>query len=193
MELKREATTFGPQILKELNVLHAIYWVICAWKDTSPDTIMKCFINCGFQSDTPVLNSESDADDEDELPLIMHKLAKYLFGCDVNDLIQIDKDFHTCDNDLSSWDRSVTEILGEGEESESDIDEDVTERHEENDKSLRLRGICVMSAQIQKWAIKNGHSDVVQAPMELRNCVGNTMMTGDILKQKKISDFFIRK
>ncbi|XP_052262071.1 tigger transposable element-derived protein 4-like [Dreissena polymorpha] len=35
MELERSSATTGPQILKEVNILQAIYWVISAWKETT--------------------------------------------------------------------------------------------------------------------------------------------------------------
>lgn len=50
MELERSPAATGPQILKEVTILQAIYWVIGAWRDTTCETISKCFMKCGFSA-----------------------------------------------------------------------------------------------------------------------------------------------
>ena len=40
------------QLLKEINVLKAIYWIKQAWNDVKCDTIAKCFKKCGFVDNT---------------------------------------------------------------------------------------------------------------------------------------------
>ena len=107
-----------------MNILQAIYWVISAWKETTTETIGKCFAKCGFlsESEKSASASEKSADEseksaseseniaseseksersecddvEDELSLIMHKLARDLFGCEVKNLINIDRDNNMC-------------------------------------------------------------------------------------------------
>ena len=40
------------QLLKEVDVLQAIYWFKQAWDDVKAETIQKCFKNCGFKEHT---------------------------------------------------------------------------------------------------------------------------------------------
>lgn len=40
------------QVSKQVNVLHAVSWLACAWKEVSPTLISQCFSQCGF--DMPV-------------------------------------------------------------------------------------------------------------------------------------------
>lgn len=37
-------------LLRDVNVLQAIYWISSALKEVSSDTIEKCFANCGFSA-----------------------------------------------------------------------------------------------------------------------------------------------
>ena len=50
MERSKEKDCF--QLLKERNVLKAIYWIKQAWNDVKCDTIAKCFKKCGFVDNT---------------------------------------------------------------------------------------------------------------------------------------------
>ena len=50
MERSKEKDCF--QLLNEINVLKAIYWIKQAWNDVKCDTIAKCFKKCGFVDNT---------------------------------------------------------------------------------------------------------------------------------------------
>ena len=60
------------QLLKEINVLKAIYWIKQAWNDIKCDTIVKCFKKCGFVDN------------------IVKNLAEKLFASTVDELREID-------------------------------------------------------------------------------------------------------
>ena len=52
----------GPQILKDVTMLQAIYWVNTAWKDPLMSTIEKWFLNSGFSmcnTTSDILQSET--------------------------------------------------------------------------------------------------------------------------------------
>jgi hypothetical protein len=44
----RRPTKLGPEILREITILQAYYWISAAWKEVDSDTIVKCFAKCGF-------------------------------------------------------------------------------------------------------------------------------------------------
>ena len=47
-QMKRSKEKYCSQLLKEINVLKAIYWIKQGWYDVKCDTIVKCFTKCGF-------------------------------------------------------------------------------------------------------------------------------------------------
>ncbi|XP_052255184.1 tigger transposable element-derived protein 4-like [Dreissena polymorpha] len=210
MELERSSATTGPQILKEVNILQAIYWVISAWKETTTETIGKCFAKCGFMSDSEKSASASDsekcADDitsdksdksecddvEDDLPLIMHKLAHDLFGCEVKDLINIDRDFTTCATDMDEWKKSAPEILQEDGCDEEDDTNPTEEEATTSETTLSMSEVVEMSRKLKDWAVKKGHHDLLATLMEASNQIGDIAMNGEKVKQTKIEDFFFR-
>ena len=50
--MEKDKTICASQLLKEVDVLQAIYWIKQAWDDVKAETIQKCFINCGFKEQT---------------------------------------------------------------------------------------------------------------------------------------------
>ena len=69
------------QLLKEINVLKAIYWIKQAWNHVKCDTIAKCFKKCGFVDNTT------------------ENLAEEVFGATVDELREIDANNEESDND----------------------------------------------------------------------------------------------
>ncbi|XP_053406295.1 tigger transposable element-derived protein 4-like [Mercenaria mercenaria] len=77
MELKQGKSGFD--LLKDISVLDAIYWVARAFKEVEISTIVKCFAKCGFQlnsveseSECTVLNdSESDEEEDDNYSIAL--------------------------------------------------------------------------------------------------------------------------
>ncbi|XP_053392576.1 tigger transposable element-derived protein 6-like [Mercenaria mercenaria] len=108
MEMDKHTAKTGPQVLRDITVL-----------ETKEVTVIKCFKKCGFGVDSalPVdsTSSENDSSDDgdldDDFPLAVLKMAQELFGCDMPELIKIDQDFATCDNNMTDWDRPAQEIM----------------------------------------------------------------------------------
>jgi len=77
---KDNSTDVGSQLLKEMSVLDAIYWIIVAWEELDSSTIVKCFYKAGFNMDEDTRHPQSDdvsadvdgdeeVDVEDDVPL----------------------------------------------------------------------------------------------------------------------------
>ena len=49
MEMHKEK--FASEILKKIDVLHAITWIKNAWDSETPETIKKCIKRCGFRTE----------------------------------------------------------------------------------------------------------------------------------------------
>ena len=91
----------GTDILKQISVLDAIYWINSSWKETEPATIQKRFKKCGLSADLLVngngLVSDSEQCDEDKVPLSVLKMLKELFGVEFQELLKIDHSVPVCD------------------------------------------------------------------------------------------------
>ena len=56
---KMESATSVHELAKSVTVADAVSWIKSAWKEVKPETIKKCFINCGFESSDNV-NSQDN-------------------------------------------------------------------------------------------------------------------------------------
>ena len=50
--MEKDKAICASQLLKEVDVLQAIYWIKQTWDDVKAETIQKCFKNCGFKEQT---------------------------------------------------------------------------------------------------------------------------------------------
>lgn len=103
----------GSDILKGISVLDAIYWIHASWKEVESSTIQNCFLKCGFNVDLLGVdnNSDSEWDDDDEVPLAMLRLSRDLFGFEFPALVEIDKSVQTCDENPTNWESNARDVL----------------------------------------------------------------------------------
>ncbi|XP_053405027.1 uncharacterized protein LOC128558824 [Mercenaria mercenaria] len=96
-EINRQPAISGSELLKQLNILIAIYWINNSWSEVEESTIRKCFVKSGFgkvsdadisdkeSSDQSVnsdtVNRDDDDSDDDDIPLAAMKMSYGLFGC----------------------------------------------------------------------------------------------------------------
>ena len=98
-EMEKHKDMCGSELLKQITVLDAIYWVKNSWDEVESSTIVKCFAKCGFKfSDSESVDSEVETPDIDEdIPLRLVSLANELFGCEFSELVEIEREIPTCD------------------------------------------------------------------------------------------------
>ena len=92
----------GSELLKQLNVLDAVYWVKHSWDEVEESTIVKCFKKCGFGSDkTSSETDDSDLDFNKDIPLHLVRLTHQLFGCEFSELVEMEQSILTCDQKMN--------------------------------------------------------------------------------------------
>uniref|UniRef100_A0A8W8I2G5 HTH CENPB-type domain-containing protein n=1 Tax=Magallana gigas TaxID=29159 RepID=A0A8W8I2G5_MAGGI len=136
----------GSEILKNISLLDAIYWIDRSWKEVETSTIVKCFKRCGFvdmqNENLPTTEvdvndgGDDDEDEDDDVPLAVLQLSRELFGCEFRELVKMDADMETCDNQERDWDKPASEIIEEMNEKE---DEDYEEEESEECESVICR------------------------------------------------------
>ena len=114
------------QLLKETNVLKAIYWIKQAWNYVKCDTIAKSFKKCGFVDntaenlaeelfgatvdelrETDANNEESDDDDEIDFNLVAEKVLNH----SICELIEAESLLKTSDDTEINWEANACDII----------------------------------------------------------------------------------
>jgi hypothetical protein len=115
--MDRQPSLGGTELLKQISILDAIYWLSNAWDEVTELTIQKCFKKSGFAGDFSKTDQNESVcardeieigsntieqqhqdvmdDDDDDVPLSALKMSYEIFGCSFNDLLQIDNQLHT--------------------------------------------------------------------------------------------------
>ena len=85
-EMEKDKSKCESELLKNINILQAIYWINRSWQEVETSTIQKCFAKCGFRDfsrDESAFNDMSDSEEEDDdIPLKFISLARELFNCE---------------------------------------------------------------------------------------------------------------
>ncbi|XP_035680164.1 tigger transposable element-derived protein 4-like [Branchiostoma floridae] len=147
-KMDEDKTLQGPEILKSTNVLQAIYWISYAWNDVDPSTIVKCFNKAGFTVTEPQPPQTGEMAEEDTTPVRVETLCMELFGCELSELVEIDRELATCNNE-SRMVGTAAELLSNlrpsTDEAETSDEEDEAATVEQPAKQVSLReaGSCV--------------------------------------------------
>jgi len=138
----------GSELLKQTSVLDAIYWISSAWDEVDESTILKCFQRCGFnlpsenninsvnEDDDENHINEHDDDQDDDIPLAAIKFSREIFGCEFQELVEIDKNVCTCDTSLIDWEKPGSDLLQniQCDSDDSDGDDDTA-----NEKDVHVQ------------------------------------------------------
>ena len=149
-QMERSKEKDCSQLLKEINVLKAIYWIKQAWNDVKCCTIAKSFKKCGFVDNTAenleeelfgatvdelreidLNNEESDNGDGDDDEIDFNLVAKKILNHSINELIEAESLLKTSDDAEVKWEANacdIIETLEEKEKAESEEErEDATD------------------------------------------------------------------
>ena len=89
----------------QISILDTVYWVSEAWKVVENNTITKCFEKTGFSfpaGGEQVTDGDDNINNEDDdIPLSIQKLTNDLFGFELSDLVKLDQEVNTFDNNTT--------------------------------------------------------------------------------------------
>ena len=197
----------GTDILKQISILDAIYWINGSWKEIEPSTIQRCFKKCGLSADLFVSGNGLVSDsgqcdvDEDEVPLSVLKMSKELFGVEFQELLNIDHSAPvcgTCDSESTmNWSNDAQTLL---ESLRGPSVEQVNEDNSDDDDDNCVNDTNLVSAveagtmieKLKTYALQCGHDKMLGNIMELQEffIASRTELSS---KQAKICDFFCKK
>lgn len=218
--MDRQPTLGGTQLLKQISILDAIYWLSNAWDEVTDITIQKCFKKAGFAVDNSKIDQNESvcardeivsgsealsieqqdqgdvsADDDDEVPLSALKISYEIFGCSFNDLVGIDNQLHTCDTETINWDKPVCDILTQINEENSGESDNEIEEMDNTQGSVMHNAPSLTQAndvvfQLKSYALQHGHANIMYHLSKLEEEFSS--LVANKSRQSKISDFFNR-
>ena len=128
-QMERSKVKDCSQLLKEINVLQAIYQIKQAWNDVKCDTIAKCFKKCGFVDNTAKnlaeelfgttldelreidANNEESDDDDDHDEIDFNLVAKKAFNHSIDELIKAESLLKTSNDAEINWEANTCDII----------------------------------------------------------------------------------
>lgn len=192
-EMEKDKSKSGSELLKNINILQAMYWINRSWLEVETSTIQKCFGKCGFRDfsrDESAFNDMSDSEaEDDDIPLKCISLARKLFNCEYHELSDVDKQLATSDTSVRNWERPAHDILADIDDQSTASDNEYNDDNEETElpKACSLRELDFHIQQIKNFALVNGRQRL------LNTAIGMEDETADIrissVKQTRIEDF----
>jgi hypothetical protein len=188
--MEKNPTKLGPEILREITILQAIYWISAAWKEVESDTIVKCFAKCGFTPEcVSVSEDDEDSDIEDDTPIAVLHLALDLFDCNFRELVAIDREFATCDNNMMQWDQSAVDIIKEITTEKENASESEDDIEEPNPSVVTVNEVSECLSKLRQFALMKNQSPMLDMVMNFEDMFVKMRVEATEV-QSKISDFF---
>lgn len=194
LQMEKQKDKSGDQLLKDISVLDAICWVAQSWKEVEVSTVVKCFAKAGFSekvNEIEVIEETSeDVDEDDDFPLAVHVLSRQLFGCDLMELIKVDKEFATSDTSMRDWEQPASKLLEQLKDtSDSDEEEEDVQTGQDIPLPCSVNDCLDMISKLKVFATSQGKTDIFETVMDLEDKFTH-MKVANATTQRKISDFF---
>jgi predicted transcriptional regulator len=189
-QIETQPQKSGNEILKEISILDAAYWISSGWENVDASTISKCFQKCGFiQSKNGPEEQDIIVDEEQQnLPFHLEAAAKEFFDLTFQQLLDIDQDFVTSDTEMHDWDASAQNLLKEVHNLDSDSEEE--EQTEEVETLPCSMAECFeIVEKLKFFATFHGTPSLLGSSMAMLDTLSSIKMN-KTTKQTKISDFF---
>ena len=108
---RMDSCNSATELSKQVNVLHALNWIVQSWRSISPETVQKCFTRCGFKWAEEVEQEDSHFQEiaEEELQSMMDTAATLGMGTGVtsDDYINFEDGIQT--ESLEGWEEDLLE------------------------------------------------------------------------------------
>uniref|UniRef100_A0A4W3HV52 HTH CENPB-type domain-containing protein n=1 Tax=Callorhinchus milii TaxID=7868 RepID=A0A4W3HV52_CALMI len=160
-------------VSKGTTVLEAVYWISQSWADVDPGLITECFSKAGF----PVPDTSEVALDhgvgvasEHQAPVALEDLCGRVFGCGVQELVDLDKDLATCNNNID-LDGTVSELTRTQGQPHSEEEESGSDRESEHppatSQAASLKAVWPHVEALKDFCLTLGHADVLELMMRV--------------------------
>ena len=189
-----EVCTSASEVAGTINVLHAIRWILKAWKEVKPETICKCFQKAGI-SPTAITTSASVADsdpfEEIESEMDLSQLISSVMGssekCSSDVYVAGDNGLVTCaEFDDETWDQTFIEGLTEQTE-HSDTEEQETDVLPPPPKIQSYREALDLVKDVQSFLESNSAFDEA---FHASNLIDHIAVLSTAKRQSTLDDFF---
>ncbi|XP_053403566.1 tigger transposable element-derived protein 6-like [Mercenaria mercenaria] len=195
----------GSELLKQITILDAIYWLSNSWSEVETNTIVKCFSKAGFNIDNFACSSiadfdvsEEDCDEDDDVPLAVMQMSLELFGCNFKDLVKIDEEVLTCETQNTNWDAPIENLLSEFMPDKCSFSESLDEGDDsdenENDLSVHIptySETCDFVNKLKTFAVNVGNSILMDSIVKFDDELCKVIVNKP--KQSQITDFFEKR
>lgn len=151
--VKMNETSTASELIKSVDMLHAISWIVKAWNSTETDTIKKCFARCGFTNDTDTELSTDVISENIELSdLIKHVTGETDITDD--DYVMHDDDIPIEDNS-DEWEKDLVNEHKQIHESQNSDASDEIQQSESEPLSTDLNydNVYDMLEKLQQFAV----------------------------------------
>lgn len=174
-----DESSSAADLVKSVNLLHAIRWLDLAWEGVKGATIRKCFAKCGFTQPT---GSENEGEPEEEtLPPLEEPCQQLLDGAQWEQFVQMDNDAATVDDVISTPTPAA----------KPDTDEEEEEESEEPVTVPSSKEALKMTSSLLAFLTQAGQPELVSAALKLQAGVEDIIIREKgKAKQKNITDFF---
>ncbi|XP_070581288.1 tigger transposable element-derived protein 4-like [Ptychodera flava] len=184
----------GSDFLKEINVLDTIMWISQSWRDVDPVTVQKCFRTCGFTSQGDIDDVVVETEDESMDEVHLGQLAEELFGCSLQDIIDIEQEVATCRTEEWDWEQPAGDILEQIEEDEAaeESDDENIQPSEEKAAAIQNFSQAMQSvADLKDFVLRQGLADMLGAVTDIEDALGKKYTEKvSSAKQTSVLDFF---
>lgn len=102
-------------VIKQINLNHAVKWIETSWLDVHTETIIQCFHHCGIQAHFP--NSYLFIDDEQELKLLVTVIGN-------DQKLIIEENLDVFDTHDKQWEENLLNPIEDEKESDESDDTD---------------------------------------------------------------------
>ena len=149
------------EILKSVNVLHAVQWSSNAWDQVQPTTITKCFVKCGFPSESP--DSDWDADDDLSLRELISRGAEIGVCDDVTpeEYVRCDETVRVPDCEDDDWEND----LMRKDDDEENVDKENGDEEEVEDMQVTVQDGLSCVQKLKTLFLNQGWAELL-APLE---------------------------
>ncbi|XP_068671032.1 tigger transposable element-derived protein 6-like [Montipora foliosa] len=177
------------EIVKSVNLLMAIRWMVSAWEEVPSEVISKCFKHVGMYPD-----QETEMDDDpfagEELLKIEELLSRISPDLDVSFFdVEVDAHEPPVDTTLPNWrEKMRNDILGASEGTEASDEESIEESEElKTPEVSSVKGALELSKKLLDFSDWQGDEKLSQAITRVNDALTDLQLKS--LKQSSIRSY----